>query len=214
MLQPDPRAGSRGSAARGFPKQSHIPESREGGRADQPVRVAGCSAEASQPLENEGFVSRTSQRRLESPLDRQPATRMLSAWQQRGLLRPCCREQDVPGTTSARRRGEAWPRLLLTHRSDGSVSAHQRGGIGAPPHSGLRSQPAKIPRAASSRQRVLLFSAEMCAAWKFGAVCNVFPLETSRRCLPSRCSRKEEEESKDAAGAACNVWALALRSHP
>lgn len=108
MLQADPHAGSRGSAARGFPKQSHVLESRKGGSADQPVRVAGCSAEASQPLENEDFVSRPSQRRLESPLDWQPATRMLSAWREQALLRPCHRAQDVPGTASP---GEAWPRL-------------------------------------------------------------------------------------------------------
>ena len=52
---------------------------------------------------------------------------------------------------------EAWPRLLSAHQSDGSVSAHQHGGISALLHSGLRSQPAKIPRAASNRQRIPLF---------------------------------------------------------
>lgn len=97
----DPRAGSGVSAACGFPKQCRIPESCKRGSADQPVRVADGSAEASQPLENEGFVSRPSRRRLESPLDQQPATRMLSAWWERGLLRPRHRVQDVPGTTSA-----------------------------------------------------------------------------------------------------------------
>lgn len=99
--QTDPRAGAGGSAARGFPEQSCIPGSRVGGRADQPVRVAGRSVEDSQPLENEGFVSRPSQQRLESPLDRQPAARMLPAWWERGPLRPCHRAQDVPGTASA-----------------------------------------------------------------------------------------------------------------
>lgn len=139
-LQTDPHAGSRSSPARGFPKQSPILESLEGGNAGQGVRVAGCATVASQPVENEGFVSRTSHQRLKSPLGRQPAARMLPAWREQGLLRPChwqrvCQCPPAPG--------EPWLCLLLAHQSDESVSTCQCEGMGMLQHSGLLSQPAK-----------------------------------------------------------------------
>lgn len=158
---------------------------------DRPVRVAGCSAEASQPLENEGFVSRPSQRRLESPLDPCPATRMLSAWRERGLLRPC--SSGAGCARDRERRGRPGPvssrpiRVMdLSPLPSAGASALCRTAGSA--HSLPRSQE---PRAIRKQPR---YSAEMCRAWKCAAVCNIFPFETSRRCLPSHCSRKEEEE--------------------
>lgn len=90
--------------------------------------MANCAAEASQPLENESFVPRPSRRRLESPLDRPPATRMLSpslAW---GLLRPWLWAQEVPATARAHRRPGpvSLRRIAVMDLSAAASAGHQR----------------------------------------------------------------------------------------
>lgn len=105
--------------------------------------------------------------------------------------------QEVPAAARARRRPGP---VSLRHISVMDLSAPASAGasalcctVGAAcslPRSGE-------PRAISKQSR---FSAEMCTAWKFAGVGNIFPLETNRRRLPSHCSGKETEESQDVSG--------------